>query len=81
MGRALLCAIIGFILTAIIFALLAPLVFHGASMEKVGELIGAPLGFVGGVIGFVYGLTSSRRIKKRKMAEQVISTDGDKPSI
>jgi ABC-type antimicrobial peptide transport system permease subunit len=70
MGRALLCAIIGFFLTATVVALLAPLIFQGANMEKVGELIGAPLGFVGGVIGFIYGLISSRRIKQRKMAEQ-----------
>lgn len=70
MGRALLCAITGFFLTAIVFALLAPLIFAGANMAKVGELIGAPLGFVGGVIGFIYGLISSRRIKKRKLAVQ-----------
>jgi ABC-type antimicrobial peptide transport system permease subunit len=70
MGRALLYAIIGFFLTATVVALIAPLIFHGANMEKVGELIGAPLGFVGGIIGFIYGLISSRRIKQRKKAEQ-----------
>ena len=75
MGRALLYAIIGFFLTATVVALLAPLVLPGANMEKVGELIGAPLGFVGGAIGFIYGLKSSRRIKQRKMAEQTGSSE------
>ena len=70
MGRAILCAIIGFFLTATAVGLAAPLIFPGANMEKVGELIGAPLGFVGGIVGFIYGLISSRRIKKRKILEQ-----------
>ena len=80
MGRALLCAIIGFFVTATVVGLLAPLILKGANMEKVGELIGAPLGFVGAVIGFVYGLISSRRINQQKLAEQAGRGDGDKPS-
>ena len=80
MGRALLCAILGFFLTATAVALLTPLISHGANMEKVGELIGAPLGFMGGIIGFVYGLVSSGRIKKRKLAEQTPETKYDSAS-
>jgi hypothetical protein len=62
--------IIGFFLIATVVPLFVSLIFQGANMEKVGELIGAPLGIVGGVIGFNYGLISSRRIKQRKIAEQ-----------
>lgn len=75
MGRALICAIIGFLLTAIVVAWLTPLIFQGANMEEVGVVIGAPLGFVVGVIGFIYGLISSRGIKQRKMAEQEDKTN------
>lgn len=72
MGRVLLSTIIGFFVTAIVVGLLAPFNFKGTNMEKVGELIGVPLGFVGAAIGYVYGLISSRRIKLRKLADKAI---------
>lgn len=80
MGRALLYAIISFILTAIVFALLAPLLFQGDDMRKVGQLLGAPVALFAAALGFVLGLLSSRRKKTVKLPEHSDRNDRNNPS-
>jgi hypothetical protein len=75
MIRAILYALAGFILTMVIFALLAPLLFQGADMRKVGAMLGAPAALVGGILGFIIGLVRSRKAKQQKRVEQDVGGD------
>lgn len=61
MVRAIIFAVLFIVVGGILFALIAPLVFQGANMEKVGQAAFPIIAPVCGVIGFIVGLKTRKK--------------------
>jgi hypothetical protein len=60
-GKSPLFAVLFAVVGMTLFALLAPLLFPGANMRKLGQLAGPVILSVGGGIGFVFGWIRAKK--------------------
>ena len=55
MLKAILFALLFIVLGMIVFAFIAPILFHGANMEQVGFTASPFITIISGVVGFIVG--------------------------
>ena len=61
MLKAILFAIVFAIGGVVVFSLLAPILFHGADMRRLGQITGPVILLVCGTAGFIFGRRRSKK--------------------